>query len=380
MIDKTYYEEEQTGVHVVIDYFKCSFGLECKYDDFELKVIEDTIEQIRTFLDYSKDEVVKEDFATDRFKFQYSIGNYITLKLGGPVQTSGYKSCLLEFKGHACREFEIRTKKSWKDLFKFCFLTLKGHATRIDIAVDDFDGDIASFNKVLSKLETKQFSSGFKNNNYVLHGNDEKGWTIDFGNYSSTQMLCIYQKDKEQRSRKIECKQSYWTRFEMRFFKEKAYDVATNLMDKEENELSIFGRELLYSMLDIKEDNNYGLENQRHVETVSWWNEFLGNVEKAKLVRRTIRSAYYDSYHAWIGKLTAFYIIVLCSLRPYSLDQVLLKLMEESLNEVDELDKKHIKKLNQFRLELGLNPISKEELIELKNRLMSEITLKEVPF
>lgn len=43
-------------------------------------------------------------------------------------------------------------------------------------------------------------------------------------------MLCIYEKLKEQQSKGIECKQKYWTRYEMRFTQSRANDFSYNFL------------------------------------------------------------------------------------------------------------------------------------------------------
>ena len=70
------------------------------------------------------------------------LGEYIILRLDGPMNANYQRTCHLEMKGDACRDFETRNKdKNWINLILF-MAQLNANFKRIDIAIDDFKGDV----------------------------------------------------------------------------------------------------------------------------------------------------------------------------------------------------------------------------------------------
>ena len=133
------YLEHQEGVKIVIDYFSCTFPLKLKEDELELIIIEDLVKYIAEYMGFDSSEINKEDYSTNRFKYQYSLGESVTLRLSGPTLVTGYKSCQIEMRGQGCREFEAHSSYSWIELFNFFMIGLQGSPTRLDIAIDDYD-------------------------------------------------------------------------------------------------------------------------------------------------------------------------------------------------------------------------------------------------
>lgn len=118
--------------------------------------------------------------------------------------------------GDGCREFERNNpNKSWYNLLIVLRVQNEGRASRIDVTIDDYDGDIVIFNFIKDKLEREMYTSSFKKN-YSILGNKYDGQSITFGrrqaNSKSSQQLVIYEKNKEQISKGHECNQEYWTR------------------------------------------------------------------------------------------------------------------------------------------------------------------------
>ena len=227
------YLEHQNGVKIAVDYFSCTFPLKLQEDELELIVIEDLVKYIGEFLNFEPSEINKEEYSTNRFRYQYTIGNSIILRLSGPELLIGYRSCQIELKGQGCREFENRSNKTWNDLFSFFLIRLHGNPTRIDIAIDDYDGTHSNITKIKEILDKGNYTTSFRKKYYKLMGCEQEGWSLQFGSHKSTIMLVIYDKLKEQMSKGNEVNQEFWTRYELRYMKDRAYDVVLNYIEQE---------------------------------------------------------------------------------------------------------------------------------------------------
>jgi DNA relaxase NicK len=192
-------EEKRIGVHIVIDYFSATFPFICYEEDSEYSIVNDIILMACNFFNIKKEDVYQEDYAMHRFEYQYKLSDHITLRLCGPELKIGHKSCSIELSGQGCREFEGLAKdRTWLDLLEFFIVKLNASPTRIDIAIDDYDGNIITFEEVKRKLDLSHFTTSFQDKDFIMHGSNKKGISIQFGSHSSTQMLVIYEKLKEQ--------------------------------------------------------------------------------------------------------------------------------------------------------------------------------------
>ena len=145
--------EKKTGVHIVFDYFSATFPFVCYEDDSEYQIINEIVLMICDFLNIKKEDISKENYAMHRFEFQYKLLDHIILRLCGPELKSGHKSCSIELSGQGCREFEeIAESKTWIDFLEFFIVRLNASPTRIDIALDDYDGNIITFDEIKRKM------------------------------------------------------------------------------------------------------------------------------------------------------------------------------------------------------------------------------------
>ena len=339
-IDLTNLEEARTGTHIIIDYVSCTFPLIVYDGQREDDIILDTISLILNEMGYTDDDLVQDEYALNRFKYQYTIASSIVLRLVGPVLKNGYHSCQIELKGEGCREWECHNiGKTWKDFLEFFLVKLNGRPTRIDLTIDDFDGKDVDLDFIRYKMDNNFYTTTFRDKKYVIHGNDDYGFTLALGSHESTQELCIYEKNKEQKKKKEICIQPYWLRYEMRFRREKAYDICMNLINTDVEKYSDFFYTQLYNMLDLKEDNTYDDNNQYKIPTDPKWSSFLNNVSKCKLNKYKVQKTYqYDTYLKWATPIVGKYILY-TFLENTNLDEAIIKLLnlskEEKLKERD---------------------------------------------
>ena len=374
------YLEHQNGVKIAVDYFSCTFPLKLQEDELELIVIEDLVKYIGEFLNFEPSEINKEEYSTNRFRYQYTIGNSIILRLSGPELLIGYRSCQIELKGQGCREFENRSNKTWNDLFSFFLIRLHGNPTRIDIAIDDYDGTHSNITKIKEILDKGNYTTSFRKKYYKLMGCEQEGWSLQFGSHKSTIMLVIYDKLKEQMSKGNEVNQEFWTRYELRYMKDRAYDVVLNYIEQGEENFNKYSYGLLYSMLDLKKENNYSEHNIMQADTISWWKHFLQEVEKSEIVKYKIKSNNIDTYKAWVLPIITTYFIVTYLHNGRDFNLTYIKQLEEILGYIEKVDKKKVKKINNYQEEVAQTKISIKDINDLQSSIKEYISLNLLPF
>ena len=374
------YLEHQNGVKIAVDYFSCTFPLKLQEDELELIVIEDLVKYIGEFLNFEPSEINKEEYSTNRFRYQYTIGNSIILRLSGPELLIGYRSCQIELKGQGCRDFENRSNKTWNDLFSFFLIRLHGNPTRIDIAIDDYDGTHSNITKIKEILDKGNYTTSFRKKYYKLMGCEQEGWSLQFGSHKSTIMLVIYDKLKEQMSKGNEVNQEFWTRYELRYMKDRAYDVVLNYIEQGEENFNKYSYGLLYSMLDLKKENNYSEHNIMQADTISWWKHFLQEVEKSEIVKYKIKSNNIDTYKAWVLPIITTYFIVTYLHNGRDFNLTYIKQLEEILGYIEKVDKKKVKKINNYQEEVAQSKISIKDINNLQASIKEYISLNLLPF
>lgn len=364
-------EEKRTGIHIVIDYFSATFPFICYVDDSEYQIINEIVLMVCDFLNIKKDDISKENYAIRRFEFQYKLSDHITLRLCGPELKSGHKSCSIELSGQGCREFEeIAKSKTWIDFLEFFIVRLNASPTRIDIALDDYEGSHITFDEIKRKLDSGLFTTTFQDKDFIMHGSNNKGLSLQFGSHSSTQMLVIYEKLKEQITKGIDCYQDYWVRYEMRYRQEKSYNICMNIINHGNEKFKEYVFGLLYLMIDIKADNNYGEDNIHKAKTDDKWKAFLDNVDKAKIEKYKIKKSTHETYLSWITPLVSFYLLDALIRYLNDINYLNIENYKLIIKTIDEMDKRKFKKLNDFLKESSsMKQITIEELFEIKKKL-----------
>lgn len=374
------YLEKQEGVKIVVDYYSCTFPLKVHEDELELLIVEELIKFISEFMGFDGSEVSKEEYASGRYKYQYELGEHITIRLGGPELISGYKSCGIELRGQGCREYEAHSTHAWIDLFNFFVITLQGTPTRIDLAIDDYDGTITNITKVKEVLDKGNYITSFRNREYTLHGNDKNGWSLQFGSHKSTQMLVIYDKLKEQLSKGNETQQTFWNRYEMRYMKDKAYDVVLNLIENGMDKFNSYIYGLLYKMLDLKEDSNYNRDNIDKAPTIEFWKQFLQNVEKSQIAKYKVSNKNFDTYKQWILPIVSSYFLIMYLHNGNDFQTTYNTILSDLTDYYEKFDKKKVKKVNNYQKEVGQGSITLKEVKELKDEILNYISANSLPF
>lgn len=195
----------------------------------------------------------------------------------------------LEMKGRGCREYERLGKRTWKELFQTIF-EYHGSFTRLDPAVDDFDG-IFTIKKLVNRVKKDMLVSKFQRaRNYediIINGGEVRGVTLKFGSDKSNIQVIMYDKLSERKDTNYNVSEDVkvWNRTELRLRDEKATEVALILANEEDGEESI-GKTvcgILKQYLRFVDQGKSKDTNKRRWKTARFWDKFLGKVEALPL-------------------------------------------------------------------------------------------------
>lgn len=372
------------NIEIKIDYFSATFPLDVDSKDSTMFKVHEMVRLISTYLNIKNFEILKSKYAQNNYNYQYSLGEYIILRLDGPMNDSYQKTCHLEMKGEGCRDFEIRNKdKTWINLILF-MAELNARFKRIDIAIDDYKGENVNLSWLLDKFKKKHYISVFRSP-MQPHGTLESGLTIQFGSTDSPIQLVIYDKLAERKKRNKSTDKKYWVRYEMRFRNETADRLVFQLCKEADTKskkphLQEFAFKQLYRILDIKEENNFEAKSQYLVKTDSKYSNFLQNVEKGILpkIEETISKTFEDYMKAASPYISTWLLVRYLSVLkdPYLFELEIFKFMKNELT----LSKRRFQRLNIFLNQMNLKTIDDEEMALLKVEFEGIIDEKELPF
>ena len=372
------------NIEIKIDYFSATFPLDCDADDSVMFKVHEMVKLMAQYLKVQNFEIVKSKYAQNNFNYQYQLGEHIILRLDGPMNDCYQRTCHLELKGEGCRDFEKRNpKKTWTNFMLF-MVQLNARFKRIDIAIDDFKGEAVTLGWLYEKFSKRRYTSVFRSP-VAPHGSLDTGLTLQFGSNDSPIELVIYDKKAEQKKRKKECDYKYWVRYEMRFRNDLAERIIHQLIatlkgDDYEKKFSKFTFEQLYRIIDIKEENNYSIQNQKKVKTDPKWLAFLDNVEKGILPK--IEDGLPKTFNQYM-KAAIPYVSMFLLLKYLEVDQVqelfeieIYRFMKEQMK----FSKQRFQRLNIYLNQLNIQTIDDFMMAQLKDEFAGIIDERELPF
>lgn len=374
-------------MEVKIDYFSATFPLDCYFDELAFFNVYEMLKLISQYLNVKPFEILQQPYAQNNYHYQYLLGEHIILRLDGPMDEHYHKTCHLEMKGEGCRDFERRNPdKTWLKLI-LNMVCLNAKFKRIDIAIDDYEGKYVTMKWLLDKIEKEQYTSIFRNEPMPI-GTLKSGLTLQFGTHDSNNMLVIYDKRLEQQKRKKMCDKDYWVRYEMRFRNQVASGVITKLITAYDDEaIPIYGIdikqyafELLYGLLDIKEENNCSDKNQHKVQTDPLWSSFLNHVSKSKIPR--VEPAQIKGFNSYLNSaipyvsMFLFVKFLIVNQNPDLFEIELYKFLKNDLY----FTKARFHKLNLFLSQHNIKPIDNDALGKIKERFSEILEDKMLPF
>lgn len=371
-------------IEVKIDYFSATFPLLADSSDSVLFKVHETVRLVANYLNVKNFEIAKSKYAKNNYNYEFSLGEFIILRLDGPINETYQKTCHLEMKGEACRDFERRNKdKTWSNLIRF-MIELNANFKRIDIAIDDFKGDQVTLGFLTEKTIQKGFYTSVFKSKPIPRGTLDTGYSLQFGSNDSSIQLVIYDKKMERMARNKECDKKYWVRYEMRFRKDSANKIALKYLTEQvdnNRRLPRFSFEQLYRIIDIKEDNNVDKRHMNRVDTDIRWLNFLRNVEKGTLPAVDSYQSF-TSFETYLDSATPYLSMWLllsyleCAKDPYIFELKIYHFMAESLK----FSKQRFQKLNMYLDQRNLKTIDDETFKMLQREFKDIISERELPF
>lgn len=372
------------NIEIKIDYFSATFPLDCDADDSIMFKVHEMVKLMAQYLNVKNFEIAKSKYAQNNFNYQYQLGEHMILRLDGPMNDCYQRTCHLELKGEGCRDFEIRNpKKTWSNFLLF-MVQLNARFKRIDIAIDDYSGKDVTLGWLYEKFSKRRYTSVFRSP-VAPHGSLDTGLTLQFGSNESPIELVIYDKLAERKKRKKECDKTYWVRYEMRFRNDLAERIAHQLIatlkgDDYATKFSTFTFEQLYRIIDIKEENNYSIQNQKKAKTDPRWLAFLDNVEKGILPK--VEDGLPKTFNQYM-KAAIPYVSMFLLLKYLEVDQVqelfeieIYKFMKDQMK----FSKQRFQRLNIYLNQLNIQTIDDFMMAQLKDEFAGIIDERELPF
>lgn len=241
-----------------------------------------------------------------------------------------------EMTGQGCRLFEKVSKNGW-DYFFYTVLR-DGHFTRLDVAIDDFEGYF-TIGQVIDSCRKGLVSSKFKKainiESVYLDDGRTCGQTVYFGSPTSRIKVRFYDKLNEriQAGKTIENGIKFWNRTEIEMRDERANEFAEYLMMDYRLEKLVKGVLRNYLLFRKKGTDS----NKSRWPVAKWWENFLGDVEKLRLARvapdRTV-----EKIDAWIHRQVKKSLAIL--FKAYDSDlYYLTRIIAKGLEELTDYDK-----------------------------------------
>lgn len=318
-----------------------------------------------------------DDNAVNGYSFSMRIGEDIRINFAGAKSKNNRATTQLLMSGSACREFVKYQNGSFLKLFKF-LKKLTGHFKRVDLAIDDFSGNIINIYELEKKARSGEWVGSYQSlmviDNISFRGGlTSKGYSLTFGSAGSSQ-LQIYDKKLERESKNIETfKSDVWYRYEMRFIEDKADNFVTQYilrvedLKNDKNSLSKFASECLYTSIDFKIPSKN--KNKSEWKTDPKWLEFIGDVSKINLNSKYDREKSILKKKKWAEHSLETTHAELYLSDP---EEYYLYHMNEIGKGIKKLDQRSKVAINRYRESIGKNKLSEKDLNKEIKKLLIE--------
>lgn len=214
-------------------------------------------------------------------------------KIGATMYLTGQGTRLFE---KALLEQGLTWKKFFVQAKRF-----KGTFSRLDIAINDNWG-LLDMDEIIEAIQKNRFWS--KSRSFAIHGNNQDGWTANFG--KSPFVIRIYDKQKEQEQKGLET--SIKNRVELELHADRAEQVISEWF--ENDNLVEYSASILYTYLwfvdePIDEEELKGTHvRERYIDTLkpmAAWSLLTSLGQSMKFVREPKEQSV-DSILSWIMK------------------------------------------------------------------------------
>lgn len=257
----------------------------------------------------------------------------------------------LEMTGQGCRQYESLNVHDWSALFGL-FLMLEVNFTRLDLAIDDFEGYF-KVNTLYQKVRRTHALSKFKSWKYIHSGKISKrestGYTLYLGDPTSRLQVRFYDKflERQSKGKVMEDGIEFWNRTEIQMRDERS-QAAAILIALESHTVGQLVSGTLKNYINFvnpKKLKNGKIDSNRSRWTVAdFWKKFLGDVEPISLSQvapdRTI-----ESTKQWFEKSITPSLAVLMDAFDYDIDLLNKWILEGR----DRLSDRHKDMLKRFK-------------------------------
>lgn len=295
-------------------------------------------------------DIVKENSRLNGYDRKYSYRG-IEMYLNTTREDMGIN---VKLSGSACRDFE-ELGLDWIELIKK-ISKYECNYNRIDIAIDCYDDKYFDLEKLKSYIVSGLVVSKFKNTLELckrdLKSGSITGNTLQFGSKASQVEITFYDKLLERQSQNyiVENSITFWTRTELRFRHERAFEIAQLLLNKEdERDLALHIKAILLHYIEFKTKKS-DVSRVYNRPTAQFWSDFTENVESLKLATITPERSI-TRKKAWLLRSTSKSLaqVLLSELDVIGKDNLVLS------NFIDKMLEKGFKDLTDKDLELVNN-------------------------
>ena len=267
-------------------------------------MVDDGLDVISTLIGVDKCKFVVQERGLYGYRSHYKYG-HISILTDGSYNMGAH----LQMSGQGCREYESMEKKDWRTLFTE-MRELGVTFARLDLAIDDItEGEQQHYfdiKLVIDTLKNGCMKSKFKRaqniEDILIDDGSVMGQTVSVGRPSSDVKIKFYDKYQERiaKGETIEEGVTGWIRTEIQSRRKRAEMMVNYIVQNED--IGGVAKGILknyISFLEKGEDSN-----KARWENTSWWDEYLGSVDKLPLTMiapdRTI-----EKTKAWIDKQIA---------------------------------------------------------------------------
>lgn len=322
---------EREGLTACVDWFSCTF------------VEEKNVDEIIRILGFTGTEFQKS--ASGRYGYKKAVFfDHISVLYDGQTNMGVH----VEMSGQGCRTFEKYSNLNWQELFLRFEVhdVAKVNVTRIDLAIDDFQGyfKIPTLIKYLKKGHvTSLFRIAKHIENIVIATGQDKGHTLYFGRPTSDIQVRFYEKNIEQEMKGTIVPEhaQIWNRTEIQARDERAeafvYLIARNTFD-----LGKIVTGTLKNYITFRRSNyvNGKLSkdlNKSRWDTAKFWLNFLGKVEKLKLTMKPVPVTIERKYK-WVNHSVKKTLAMLAFAFPEDYEDMIYTFIDEGHSKFEDKD------------------------------------------
>lgn len=288
----------------------------------------------------------------------------------------------IEITGQGCRDLE----DLHINIFSFIEKLEKNYRvkySRIDLSIDDFTNDYYDLKKIQYYLKNKLISTKlrtfYNTTSGIVETYDLLGHTLQFGSKAGLIHITFYDKLKERRANNyiVSDDIKHWTRTEIRFRNEKAKEVIKHIIDRKEINTIIKGVLKDYIRFLVKD---YSKKNTRktRMETVSWWNDFLNNVDELQLMSPKVYTSI-QKKQAWIDESTSKsqFMVYVSKLETTEITPIEVEYFRNILIKGgNKITVRDLNLINQERVNNNLMPFSEDDIKDIIKALKEVILIE----